>query len=277
MKDIRLLLTDLDGTLLQSDHLTVSRRTRDAFAAAKAQGIRLCACTGRVLCMLPPAISEIGFDYAITSNGASCVDLRTGERLFATHIPAQHAAAAWGILQPCDCMVEWFVGGDVLLDAHNARQWPQRLRPRWHREYFQGGGGCVVEDIRSFFAEGAPELEKISVLDCPPDMTERAIGPLLSLGCFEISTSLGHNFEITDRAADKGQALRALCAHLGLSPEQTVAFGNGGNDRTLLAAAGTGVVMANALEVLRAVADAQTLSNDEDGVADYIERVLLRV
>ena len=35
MKDIRLLLTDLDGTLLQSDHLTVSRRTRDALAAAK--------------------------------------------------------------------------------------------------------------------------------------------------------------------------------------------------------------------------------------------------
>ena len=277
MKDIRLLLTDLDGTLLQSDHLTVSRRTRDALAAAKAQGIRLCACTGRVLCMLPSAVAEIGFDYAITSNGASCVDLRTGERLFSAHIPAGNAEAAWRLLEQSDCMIEWFVGGDVLLDRHNYGQWERRLRPRWHREYLGAGGGIVTEDICTFFSQGAPELEKISVFDCPPGMREHVIEPMLALGCFEISTSLGHNFEITDVAADKGKALRSLCAHLGIVPAQTVAFGDGGNDDELLKAAGTGVAMANGLDSLKAIADVVTLSNEEDGVADYIERVLLRM
>lgn len=275
MNDIRLLLTDLDGTLLRSDHLTVSPRTREAFAAAKTRGIRLCACTGRLLCMLPPAVAEMGFDYAITSNGASCNDLRTGERLFSAYIPARNAEAAWELLKQSDCMVEWFVGGDLLMDRHNYGQWERRLRPRWHREYLSTGGGIVVEDIRSFFAQGAPELEKISVFDCPPGMRESVIEPMLALGCFEISTSLGHNFEITDLAADKGQALHSLCAHLGITPAQTVAFGDGGNDDELLEAAGTGVAMANGLDSLKAIADAVTLSNDEDGVADYIERFLL--
>ena len=275
MNDTRLLLTDLDGTLLRSDHLTVSPRTREAFAAAKARGIRLCACTGRLLCMLPPAVAEMGFDYAITSNGASCKDLRTGERLFSAYIPAGNAEAAWGLLEQSDCMVEWFVGDDLLLDRRNYEQWERRLRPRWHREYLSTGGGIVAEDIRSFFAQGAPELEKISVLDCPPDMRERVIEPMLALGCFEISTSLGHNFESTDVAADQGKALCSLCAYLGIAPAQTVAFGDGGNDDELLEAAGTGVAMANGLDSLKAIADVVTLSNDEDGVADYIERVLL--
>lgn len=275
MNNIRLLFTDLDGTLLHADHLTVSPRTREVFAAAKAKGIKLCACTGRVLCMLPPAIAEMGFDYAITSNGASCNDLRTGERLFSAYIPARNAEAAWELLKQSDCMVEWFVYGDLLMDRHNYDQWQNRVRMSWHRNLLAAGGGSVVEDIHTFFAQGAAGLEKINVFDCPPGMRERVIEPMLALGCFEISTSLGHNFEITDLAADKGQALHSLCAHLGITPAQTVAFGDGGNDDELLEAAGTGVAMANGLDSLKAIADAVTLSNDEDGVADYIERFLL--
>ena len=49
----KLFVTDLDGTLLEDDHFTVSERNRAAMKALQAQGIKLCACTGRVLCVLP--------------------------------------------------------------------------------------------------------------------------------------------------------------------------------------------------------------------------------
>lgn len=188
---------------------------------------------------------------------------------------AARAEAAWRLLEPNDCVIEWYVRGDILMDRRSHALWPARLRARWHREYLGAGGGIVVEDIRDFFAQGAPGLEKISVFDCPPDLRERAIEPMLAMGGFEISTSLGHNFEITDIAADKGRALRSLCAHMHISPGQTLAFGDGGNDEALLAAAGTGVAMGNAIERIKALADDVTLSNEEDGVADYIERRLL--
>lgn len=273
--DIRLFLTDLDGTLLRDDHLTVSPRNREALLKLKARNIPLCACTGRVQCVLPPAVDELGFEYAITSNGASCTDLRTGERIFTAHISAEQARQAWALLEPTNCLTEWFVDGEILLDRRNYSQWRERLRPRWHRDYLGAGKGVVIEDIQDFFAQGAPGLEKISIFDCPPDTTRRAIEPLRALGTFEISTSLGINFEITDVSADKGRALRSLCAHLGISPSQTLAFGDAGNDEKLLEAAGVGVAMGNALDFLKQRAAAVTLSNEEDGVAAYLEAHVL--
>ena len=273
-KDIRLFLTDLDGTLLRDDHFTVSDRTRAALAALKAQGVALCACTGRVKCVLPPAVEEIGFDYAITSNGASCVDLRTGEQIFSAHMPVEQAKLAWEMLEPTGCIVEWFVDGDIMMDRCNHAKWPTRLKPRWHRDYLGQGKGIVVEDIREFLDRGAPGLEKISTFDCPENMREAAIDPMLATGRFEISTSLGINFEITDISADKGLALRALCEHMGIDWRQSIAFGDAGNDIPLLKAAGVSVAVDNAIDAVKEIATDVTLSNEEDGVAAYIEGIL---
>lgn len=274
-KDIRLFLTDLDGTLLKDDHLTVSARSREVLLALKAQGVPLCACTGRVRCVLPPAVAEIGFDYAITSNGASCVDLRTGERIFSAYMPAERAELAWKLLAPTNCITEWYVDGDILMDRHNHSQWQERLKARWHREYLGQGKGIVVEDIREYLDRGAPMLEKISIFDCPENVRTAAIEPMLATGHFEISTSLGINFEITDISADKGLALKSLAAHLGIGEAQTLAFGDAGNDLPLLRAAGLSVAMGNALDEVKAAANAVTDTNEDDGVAAYLEREVL--
>lgn len=64
-------------------------------------------------------------------------------------------------------------------------------------------------------------------------------------------------------------------AHLDLSREQLIAFGDGFNDLTMLRFAGMGVAMANAAEEVKAVADFVTLSNDEDGVGHAVEQWVL--
>lgn len=271
-KDIKLFLTDLDGTLLRDDHLTVSPRNRAALAELKAQGVVLCACTGRVQCVLPPAVAEIGFDYAITSNGASCVNLHTGEQVFSAYMPVERAKLALELLQPTGCLMEWYVYGDILMDRHNYDQWPARLKARWHREYLGRGKGIVVEDIREYIDKGAPGLEKISIFDCPPNVREAAINPMLATGNYEISTSLGINFEITDISADKGLALRSLCKRLGISHTQSIAFGDASNDKPLLKAAGISVAMGNAIQELKDLATHVTLTNEEDGIAAYLAR-----
>ncbi|MED9959233.1 MAG: HAD family hydrolase [Christensenellales bacterium] len=275
MQEIKLFLTDLDGTLLQDDHATVSDRTRRALSALKRQGVCLCACTGRVRCVLPPAVEELGFDYAITSNGAACDDLRTGKRVFAAYMPAERARAAWEYLAPTGCLTEWYVQGDILMDSANHAEWPGRLKAPWHRKYLGAGNGIVVDNIHDFFRRGAPGLEKISIFDCPADIGSRAIEPMLATGKYEISTSLGINFEITDISANKGNALEKLCAHLRISPEQAIAFGDGSNDVTLLTAAGIGVAMDNATPLVKRRAAAVTDANMQDGVARYLETHVL--
>lgn len=276
MNEVKLFVTDLDGSLLKKDHLTVSERNRDALKALKRRNIPLCACTGRVLCVLPPAIGELGFDYAITSNGASCMDLKTGELIFTAHMPAETAQLAWDKLESTHCLTEWYVNGDILMDRHNHSQWESRLKARWHRDYLGQGKGVVVEDIRrDFLLQGAPGLEKISIFDCPPDIREKAIDPMLATGEFEISTSLGINFEITHISADKGQALASLCSRLGISVDNAVAFGDASNDTPLIATAGISVAMGNAIESLKTIAKHVTLTNEDDGVAAFLEEYVL--
>ena len=273
--DVRLLLTDLDGTLLRNDHLTVSHRTRRALAALKERGVKLCACTGRPLCVLPPAIAEIGFDYAITCNGASCVDTATGENVFHAWLSVEDARIGWDIVRQVDALIGWFTGDGIVMDKRNFAMWEERLRPFWHREYFAAGRVKVYDDIEEFFAEGTPKLEKLNMYTVTPDTPEKVIEPLSRLPAFYAASSLGRNLEITSSKADKGQALLTLCDHLGISPAQSAAFGDGGNDIQMLAAAGYGVAMGNAKEAVRAHAAYHTLSNEEDGVADWLEKHVL--
>ena len=76
--------------------------------------------------------------------------------------------------------------------------------------------------------------------------------------------------DITAKGADKGEGIRALAAHLGLDPHYTIAFGDGGNDTSMIRAAGIGVAMGNALDSLKAEADYTTTSVDNDGILNAL-------
>lgn len=72
--------------------------------------------------------------------------------------------------------------------------------------------------------------------------------------------------DITVEGADKGNALLKVAEHIGISPSECIAFGDGGNDISILQAAGIGVAMGNANDDVKAVADYVTTSVDEDGI-----------
>lgn len=82
------------------------------------------------------------------------------------------------------------------------------------------------------------------------------------------------NIELNIAAANKGDALCSLCAALGIPIEETLAFGDGTNDLSLIRAAGCGVAMGNADFSVKAVADAVCDDNEHDGLAKYLEKLL---
>ena len=77
--------------------------------------------------------------------------------------------------------------------------------------------------------------------------------------------------DITAKGADKGEGLLTLAAHLGLNPQNTMAFGDGGNDISMIKAAGIGIAMGNALESLKNEADYTTTSVDDDGILGALQ------
>ena len=106
-----------------------------------------------------------------------------------------------------------------------------------------------------------------SVLQLTPffsEEDEKAISPSMP-HC--VSARWHPNFtDITVQGADKGNALKQMSKHLGIGLEECIAFGDGGNDMTILQTAGIGVAMGNAYEGVKAVADYVTTSVDEDGI-----------
>ena len=100
-----------------------------------------------------------------------------------------------------------------------------------------------------------------------------------------VKAAMGKNFsvyrsepfflEVLPRGIDKAQSLERLLSHIGLSREQMIACGDGYNDLTMIQYAGLGVAMENAVLPVRNAADYVTLSNNDDGVAQVVEKFLL--
>ena len=89
-----------------------------------------------------------------------------------------------------------------------------------------------------------------------------------------VTASTWNNLELNSSGAHKGNALRRLAEHLGLSLANCISFGDGLNDLTMVESAGVGVAMANAAPEVKAAATRVAPSNDEDGVAVVLEKLL---
>lgn len=269
--DIRLFVTDLDGTLLLEDHESVSGNTFKALGRLREKGVKLCACTGRVRGLIPDAIREIGFDYAITSNGAVCEDLRSGEKVFTAYMNENKARFLYRVMHSFPYILEWYVDGEIMMDRVNRERWPEQMKNPWHRKYLGAGKGVFVDEMEEFFCLGAPKLEKLNVIGRKTgEAYDREL--IENASEYNLTSSLGPNMEISDCLADKGRALQSLCRYLHIPLEQSVAFGDGRNDIPLLQAAGIGVAMGNAVPEVKEASDAVTLTNMEDGIAFWLKQ-----
>lgn len=117
-------------------------------------------------------------------------------------------------------------------------------------------------------------IEKISVFFDDMEERETARQELIEKNIASVSSSLGNNIEINQIGCDKGDGLLHLAEQIGLSMDEVMACGDAGNDTMMIKAVGTGVVMENGQPDLKEIADFVTKTNNEDGVAYAIEKLV---
>lgn len=266
---IRLLATDLDGTLLDAD-LTVTPRTRAALDAAREAGWLVVPVTARQPIGVRQIAEEAGFtDWALCGNGAHAIHLGTGESLFAAHVEVAAQRA--------------------LVEALLARV-PDLL----HVSVRDGGATFVAEDGyadvadfsdhkrdpatmgRHTLAEVLAEPSLKLILRHPTLDNDALIQEIRALGLsgFEVTHSGAPFVEVLADGVTKAWGLARLCAHLRIDRSEVVAFGDAPNDAEMLAWAGLGVAVANAVPITREAADTTTAAHTEEGVARMIEPLL---
>lgn len=273
---MKLIALDLDGTLLTREK-NLSVRTRHALTEAAAQGHLIVPATGRALRAIPEEILSLPFlRYVISINGASVSDEQAGERLYSANIPKETALALMDFAKRFDCMYDcyWQDTGwsnRSFLDRiryYNADEEVVRLILRSRQP---------VNDLELMISEHADSVQKVQL--CFRDLEERREAKAMIETHFPdilATSSFRNNLELNWKTADKGRGLLFLAEYLGIPQEDTIAFGDSSNDLSMLLAAGTGVAMGNASAEVKQVCRAVTDTNDQDGVAIYLEQFVLK-
>ena len=257
-----LVATDLDGTIIRGDG-TISERTVAAFARVEAAGARFVLVTGRPPRWMREVAAIFGHrGTAICANGALAYDMRT-DAVTARHlIPAPVAAAAAAALRaavPSIGIAVEYPDGRAADELYQAVNWDiNQTLPR--------PGDAVM------FSRPASKLlgrhigyncDDLLALALP------AIGDLVS-----VTHSNGKGLiEASALGVSKASVVAEIAADFGIARESVLAFGDMPNDLPLLTWAGTSCAVANAHPAVLAAATYVIGSNDEDGVAAYLEQV----
>ncbi len=277
MRNVKgIIALDLDGTLLTSNK-ELTERSRRALEMADAAGYEIVPTTGRFYDAMPQVIRELPFvRYAITINGAQVREVASGQVIYKAEIPYGRALEIMAFLDTLDVVYDCFMGDA----AYMTRAQQERIEhytdnPHYCKMVRQLRHG--VDELKEFLSQRKEDVQKSQFFTMDGALRARMLRELPEMFPHIIATSaLTHNVEINDERATKGLALLALAEHLGLTAQDTIAFGDGLNDLSMLTAAGRGYAMANACDEVKAATGYTTLSCDEDGVAHAIESILTK-
>ena len=262
MDGVRLVASDLDGTLLRPDE-TVSERTRAALAAARDAGITVVLVSGRQPRSLGPIAERIGVGgIAICANGALVWDLDTGTMVDSSPLAADLAARLVRTLREAIPGVLFAVE----LEGSFGREagWSDGLV----------AAPPAVLEADAIELVGGPVI-KLLVRHRSLPFAEVAERARAAVGDDAVATWAGLRLvEISAAGVTKAFALERLCRRLGVAAGEVVAVGDMPNDLAMLAWAGTAVAVANAAKEVLDAADEVTAANTEDGVALLLERIL---
>lgn len=273
---IKLVALDLDGTLLNGKS-QLSSRNKKALEECIKKGIFVVPATGRTILGIPEELKQMpGVRYAITLNGGVLYDLKESCALDERKLDYQSTLDILDVVSEYHVMYDAYIEGMGIsesrfydyLGEYNISPEIQKLVKLTRR---------VVPDIKEHIRQRAVPVEKINLYFSNLADRETIRERLSERNDIVISSSFENNLEINAVGGTKGEGLRRLAKCLGLQIEETMACGDGENDLSMIQTAGIGVAMANGREALKELADYVTATNDEDGVAQAIERFALLV
>ncbi|WP_440896610.1 Cof-type HAD-IIB family hydrolase [Amphibacillus sp. Q70] len=276
--NFKAIVLDIDGTLLNSEG-NISSKTKNSLIEFQKKGIKLILASGRPIngmLRFAEALEMKTYEgFLISYNGAMVIECKTGKVLFNQTMPIEISQKILAHLKNFDLIP--MINKDSYMYVNNVYHNILHLPSGDFNviEYESRGGNfklCEVDDL-STFADFP--LNKILVAGQPEYLEEKH---QIILEPFKDQVTAAFSapfyFEFTDKNIDKAKALHAVFPQMDIDATNMIAFGDGGNDQTMVEYVGMGIAMGNAVDDLKRVADYVTLSNDEDGIISALEKCL---
>lgn len=270
---IKIIALDLDGTLT-NDAKVITPRTIEALFSAQRAGVTLCLASGRPPYGMRHLADQLHLkDYhglLLCYNGGYVEDCAEGTVLVEKKLPSESIEHLVRMQQETGfCLMTYY--GSYIYTEHADNQYVL---------VSSRNNNMQVVEVEDFVAwSQGKSLNKCLMVGNPKRMpiVEKLLQEEFSHGDTPLSIchSTPYFIECLPVGIDKGPGLQALAERLGITMQEVMSFGDSYNDIQMLQMSGIGVAMANAEDAVKAVADYVTASNNEDGVAQAIEKIVL--
>jgi len=269
----KLICLDMDGTLL-NDRKELTERTKEAIKRTNEKGILIALSTGRIFTSARYYANLLGIKAPIiASNGAYIREKDNEKIIYKSTIDKENCEKLLEIMDKYNLNYYYntfdtvispkpFPKGYTYLEMNP--NLPEDMKVRLH----------VTQDLKAEFTKRDKEILKFICISKDFIKLNKAKEDILRIGNFEVASSLGDNFEVMNKGITKGSAVKVLAGLYGFKREEVICVGDGENDLSMIEYAGLGVAMGNALDYVKGRADYITSSNNEDGVADLLEKFI---
>ncbi|MGY5352756.1 Cof-type HAD-IIB family hydrolase [Wenyingzhuangia sp. IMCC45533] len=263
----KMIVLDMDDTLLTDDH-TISDRNKKAVKAAQEKGIYVVLASGRPTPAMTHFAKELELDkynsYIISFNGGQIINMANDECIFEQSLKVEDLHEIFDFSEANQTAFITYSNGAIVGTKDS--------------EYVDieiNLTGMPYQKVKDLKSTVTKSCVKCLLLEEPSYL--KGIETKLKKKRTDLSISMSKPFflEVMPQGIDKAATLDRLIRQLGIKQEETIAVGNAGNDLSMVEYAGLGVWVDNVTPELRDRADLIVASNNNDGVAEVIEKFLL--
>ena len=287
----KLVTIDLDGTLLNS-YGEISERNKNAIKNAVSKGVEIVIASGRPLQSARSFALEAGAsNYAVCGNGSLLYNVKNNEILFDKFIERQKVLE---IIKICEensifyCLytenltISKSLNYNILFYNNENKKMTEDKQTNIKiisdiYKYVEENPSVgilkitICDESAIIFGGIIKKLRKINDVDVLD--VQHMARKVITSGTEEIKVEY-HYTEITSKDVNKWAAILNLADRLKIDPKEIIAIGDNMNDKDMIENAGLGVIMGNSAEYMHKFADVVAPTNNDDGVAEILEKYL---
>lgn len=273
MNNYKLIVTDMDGTVLGGDHKITEENMR-ALREADERGVKVVFATGRFHDSAKEHVTFLEEVMPIvSSNGAIIKHPITNEVLYCNSIDKDISLKIVETLDNLDLSYQIYTDNEIL-QKYKTEEEKIKMQDFIKNTFSDKTEIVFKKDLKKDIKD--LNILKFNVVDFErPLLMKEARKEVEKIEGLEVTSSWNDNVEIMNAGSSKGSAVKFLCELLNIDKEEIIAFGDNYNDISMLEYVGMGVAMGNAEEDVKKIASYITDSNIESGVAKAIDDLVL--
>lgn len=258
----KLISMDFDGTLLTSDK-KVSNKTKNMLLKCKNEGYIIVGVTARNLSSISSVCDINMFDYLIINNGSYIYNVKAKKGISRSCIDRKIAIEITNKFKDIAQEIDYCTLNNYYIykgSEKNVLSYRIQVKD--------------ISDVKETISRMNVFLKNNKEIEEGKKFIKENFNTINAFEMLDTDKNRGNKWiSINPKEVDKFKTLKSLCSKLNIKVEEAIFFGDSTNDLSAISNVGLGVAMGNALEIVKKEAKEITLSNDEDGIAVFLEKI----